>query len=107
MLSTEQLVLKKQSKPMLVKDLNKTLKNLGYRLDRSEDCKGISRVYPFNPDEEEYSYLCCTTGIKEIDSGMSAFHYQAKRDANFKQLQAMRLSGEYFAVLKNGYILEI
>jgi hypothetical protein len=107
MLSIEQLVSKKQSQPMQIKDIQKSLKALGYRLDRSEDCKGVSRVYPFNEDQEEYSYLCCTTGIKEIDSGMSAFHYQAKRDDNFKQLQAMRLSGEYFAVLKNGYILEI
>jgi len=106
MLSTQEIVLKKQFNPMLVKDINKALKSLGYKLDRGEDCKCIARAYPFN-DEEEYSYLCCTTGIKEIDSGMSAFHYQAKRDDNFKQLQAMRLSGEYFAVLKNGYILEI
>ncbi len=52
------------------------------------------------------SYPSVTTGIREADTGMSAFHVDARRDANFAKLQQMRLSGEYFAVSR-GAILEL
>jgi hypothetical protein len=44
------------------------------------------------------SYPCVTTGVSETDTGLSAFHVHARRDANFDKLQEMRLSGKLFAV---------
>ena len=51
------------------------------------------------------SYPCVTTGLRETDTGLSAFNAGARRDADFSRLQAMRAGGDYFAV-SNGALPE-
>jgi hypothetical protein len=92
-------------RPITVQHLNELLRRLGYRLDRDMDCRCMSR-WMTGPRAGE-SYPCITTSIKEIDTGVSAFHFEkARRDKNFRALQDMRGSGRYFAVTR-GFILEI
>ena len=84
--------------------LSSELKRLGYRLDRSMDCKAISTWR--TGERAGKSFPCISTGIKEIDTGKSAFHFEARRDKNFEALQAMRYEGTFVA-MRNGYILEL
>lgn len=91
-------------KPITVKELDATLRGLGYRLDRDKDCHGNSQ-YMAGP-RAWLTYPCITTGVREIDTGLSAFHVDARRDANFATLQEMRMNQSHFAVIK-GSILEI
>ena len=73
---------------------------LGYRLDRDLDCRSTARDMKTGD-----SYPCLTTGLKEANTGVSAFHYRdARRDNNFQALQALRRST--FAVLR-GAIFDI
>ena len=68
---------------------------LGYTLDRSMDCRSSARYL-----ESGRSYPCCSTGLKETDTGISAWHYKdARRDDNFKAMQALR--SKIFAVSRN------
>ena len=87
-----------------IMELENDLKHIGYKLDRKMDCRGTAR-WLTGPGEGT-SYPCVTTGIKEIDTGKSAFHVEARRDKNFETLQKMRYDGAYVD-LKNGYRLEI
>lgn len=87
--------------PMSIKAIEGTLKQLGYRLDRSSDCRGTARYL-----ETGRSYPCITTGIKEIDTGRSAFHFQSRRDQKFRALQDIRLNDSHFAVVR-GCIFEL
>lgn len=84
---------------LTVEQFAKRFEALGYKLDRTMDCRAPARYL-----ETGRSYPCCTTGLKEADTGMSAFHYQARRDNNFKAMQALR--GKIFAV-SLGAILEV
>lgn len=77
---------------------------LGYRLDRSSDCRGSARY--MSGERAGVSYPCLTTGIVEADTGMSFAHVDARRDENFDRLQKLRFSGEEFAVV-GGYILDL
>jgi hypothetical protein len=90
--------------PVNLAEIEALLAPLGYRLDRTMDCRSQSR-YMTGPREGE-SYPCITTGIRERDSGLTAWNFQARRDDNFYKLQALRLTGEVFAVI-SGAILEI
>jgi len=87
-----------------ISQLNNELKKIGYQLDRLKDCQSIARW--LTGERAGKSYPCITTGIKEIDTGKSAFHYQARRDKNFEKLQKFRIIGAY-VVIKGKYILEI
>ncbi len=73
-------------------------KELGYTLDRTLDCRSTARYLTDNR-----TYPSCTMGVKESDTGRSAFHYEARRDANFRRMQTLR--EEIFAVSR-GAILE-
>lgn len=75
---------------------------LGYKLDRSLDCRAPAR-YITGPHAGE-SYLACTTGLKEADTGLSAFHYQARRDDTFRKMQELR--GQICAISR-GALLEV
>lgn len=75
---------------------------LGYALDRSSDCRSWAR-YVTGPDAGA-SYPACTTGVREADTGRSAFHVESRRDEQFRQMQALRSA--VFAV-SNGYVLEV
>lgn len=83
-------------------EIKRRLAELGYTLDRSMDCRSMARI--ISGRGAGNSYPCCTTGIREADTGMSAFHYQARRDDNFRALQALR--GTIYTVIR-GYIFEI
>jgi hypothetical protein len=84
--------------------LKHELKRLGYRLDRSMDSRSTARWLTGERSGE--SYPCITTGIKESDTGKSAFHFEARRDKNFESLQKLRIVGAYVPMNK-GYLLEI
>lgn len=78
--------------------------DLGYRLDRTMDCRCLARH--MTGERAGVSYPCLTTGIVEADTGMGFAHVDARRDANFDRLQKLRFSGEVFAVV-GGYILDL
>lgn len=90
-------------RPVSVAVINDTLARLGYRLERSLDCRSENRY--MSGARAGLSYPAINAGVVEADTRMSAFHYQARRDANFAALQALRRSGELFA-LSRGRILE-
>jgi hypothetical protein len=46
------------------------------------------------------------TGVREIDSGLSFAHVDARRDENFRALQQLRFEGSLFAVVR-GTLFEI
>ncbi len=71
---------------------------LGYRLDRSLDCRSTAQWL-----ESGRTYPACSVYLVEADTGMSAFHYQARRDSRFDAMQALR--DQVFAVSR-GAILE-
>lgn len=75
---------------------------LGYRLDRTLDCRGVAR-YMTDDGETLASYPCVTTGVKEADSGLSAFNVDARRDDTFRAMQTLRQT--VYAVTR-GAILE-
>lgn len=85
-----------------LKQLEAKLKELGYRLDRSMDCKGNSRY--MTGERAGESYPACGLRPVQIDDGLGFCHVDARRDDKFKALQAMR-NTHY--VVANGYILEI
>lgn len=84
-----------------VKALAARFAALGYALDRSLDCRALARYV--SGSEAGRSYPACTTGVREIDSGLSAFNADARRDDNYRAMQALRQSA--FAVSR-GAILE-
>ncbi|NMG29565.1 hypothetical protein [Aromatoleum evansii] len=84
--------------------VKRRLADLGYRLDRSSDCRSFARY--MSGERAGVSYPCLTTGIVEADTGMSFAHVDARRDENFDQLQKLRFSGEEFAVV-GGCILDL
>lgn len=91
-------------KPITVKELDSTLRSLGYRLDRDRDCRCNSQ-WMTGPRAGQ-TYPCITTGVRELDTGLSAHHVDARRDEKYATLQQMRLNQSHFAVVK-GSILEI
>ena len=91
-------------RPTTVAHIGAVLGALGYRLDRSMDCKSLAR-YMQGPRTGQ-SYPVITTGIKEADTGRSFVHFESRRNDNFKKLQELRFNQELFAVVR-GHILEI
>lgn len=102
MLTPEQAALANGMKILTVKELQARFEALGYKLDRSMDCRSTARF--MSGEYAGKSYPCITTGLKEKDTGMSAFHYQARRDSNFKAMQKLR--GEVCAITR-GALLEV
>lgn len=90
--------------PRTIKQVSEALAFIGYKLDRSLDCSHVARI--ISGDGEGNTYPATSTSIKESDTGLSFSNVDARRDQNFKALQAMRLEGILFAVV-NGKILEI
>ena len=86
---------------MTVAGMDHRFRELGYTLDRSEDCRCMAK-YMTGP-YAGYSHPCISCGVKEVDTGRSAFHFESRRDANFRSMQ--RLRQEVFAVTR-GAILE-
>jgi len=90
--------------PVSLASIESTLRGLGYRLDRRLDSRHLAR-WVSGPRAGE-SYPALHTSIVEIDTGLSFAHVEARRDAAFQHLQALRRTGECFAVV-GGHILEI
>jgi hypothetical protein len=90
--------------PVSLASIESTLRGLGYRLDRRLDCRNLARW--MSGPRAGASYPALNTGIVEIDTGLSFANVEARRDAAFKLLQALRRTGECFAVV-GGHILEI
>lgn len=82
--------------------LGARFKALGYTLDRTMDARAPARY--LTGERAGRTYPACTTGLKETDTGLSAFHYQARRDGKFEAMQRMR--DDVFAVSR-GAILEV
>lgn len=80
------------------------LRAIGYRLDRDLDCRSLNRH--ISGPRAGRSYPAVNMYVVQVSDGMSAFHVDARRDANFTRLQEMRFNGEIFAVSR-GRIHEI
>lgn len=89
-------------KPVSLIQMKDTLKQLGYRLDRTMDCPHMAR-YMSGPSAGR-AYPAISTRVREIDTGKTAEHFEARRDGNYEKLRDMRQS--LFTVLR-GAILEI
>ena len=90
--------------PVTLSEIKRQLRDLGYALDRTLDCRSTARIMTGPRAGKTYPTL--STGIKEADTGRSAFHVEARRDANFEALQKLRFSVGLYAVV-NGVILDI
>ncbi len=77
--------------------LDARLAELGYKRESDSRCTCIARNLTTGN-----SYPCVTYGVKESDTGMSAFHFEARRDDKFKALQALRFNA--FAVVRGQYV---
>ena len=74
-----------------VAELDRRLANLGYKRYKITIASGTARNLSTGN-----TYPSTTYGLKEIDTGMSAFHFTARRDEKFKALQKLR--SKIFAV---------
>ena len=90
--------------PVTLNEIKRQLRGLGYALDRSLDCRSTAQIMTGPRAGKTYPTL--STGIKEADTGRSAFHFEARRDANFRTLQKLRFEVGLYAVL-NGAILDV
>lgn len=84
--------------PKTIAQIRKEILEIGYRIDRRLDAMGKTRI--LTGERAGESYPCITTGIVEADTGRSAFHFAARRDANFARLQDMRLNESHYAIVK-------
>ena len=90
--------------PVTLATIEAALMELGYQLDRMLDCRGLARW--MSGPRAGKSYPVLTTGITEVSTGLSFAHINAGRGEDFQRLQALRIAGEIFAVIR-GFILEI
>ena len=90
--------------PVTLATIEAALMELGYQLDRMLDCRSLARW--MSGPRAGKSYPALTTGIREVSTGLSFANINAGRGEDFQRLQALRLSGKLFAVIR-GFILEI
>ena len=94
--------LKSGVRQITVQQLELELAEIGYRLDRSMDCRSVARW--MTGRRAGSSYPACSLYPRQIDDGKSAWNIEARRDQRFKALQALR--EKVFAVSR-GAICEI
>lgn len=82
--------------------MKEELAQLGYRLDRSMDCASIATHMTGDRTGDRYPALALYP--REMDSGLSAWNVDARRDANYKRLQQYRL--DVFAIVRNAQGVE-
>lgn len=75
---------------------------LGYRFDRSCDCKGMARY--MSGEYAGHAYPALTLYPVQADNGLSAWNAEARRDSQFQAMQ--RLRKQLFAVSR-GAIVEV
>lgn len=92
------------SKPTTMAEIHRRLEDLGYRIDRSGTCRFNCKILS-GPGAGD-TYPAFTVYIREIDTGMCAFHVDARRDENFKALQKMRFEERPFAIVR-GHLLNL
>ncbi|MDF0545248.1 hypothetical protein PX699_23110 [Sphingobium sp. H39-3-25] len=90
--------------PVTLSQIKQQLRDLGYALDRTLDCRSSARIMTGPRAGQTYPSL--STGIKEADTGRSAFHVDARRDTRFRTLQNLRFEVGLYTVL-NGAILDL
>ena len=91
-------------KPTTVAGMSVALLAIGYKMDRSMDCRSDNlHVSGENAGE---SYPAVNVGVVEADTGLSFANIDARKDDNFHALQSLRYNEELFAVVR-GRILEI
>lgn len=78
---------------MTLKAMQERLRTLGYRLDRSGDCRSVARW--MSGPRAGKSYPCVSLRPVQVDNGLGFAHVEARRDANFQELQ--RLRGSVYA----------
>lgn len=83
------------SKRLTIAGIARQLKAIGYRLNRSMDCRSICQR------STGETYPTITTGIVEADTGLSFANVNARRDANFRALQDMRYNETFYAIHKD------
>lgn len=76
---------------------------LGYVLDRTMDAHCTARY--MTGERAGAAYPCTTAGLRERDTGRTAWNIESRRDENFRRMQALR--NEVFAVTPRGSILEV
>jgi len=90
--------------PKTLRQVIGVLADLGYKLDRTLDCKSDNRY--LTGEDAGKSYPAINAYVVECDSGLSFADVAARRDENFRRLQELRKSDELYAVIR-GRILEI
>ncbi len=91
-------------RPVTLAWIDAELRKIGYRLEKGDSCRCITRY--LTGEHEGETYPCDTRQIFETDTGLAFCNVHARRDANFKRLQEIRFNGEWFAVVR-GYIVEL
>lgn len=75
-------------------EMEARFRELGYRLGKDpwERCYGTSTTVscPSNPEAVGFSHPNVSLMLFEADTGRSAFHFESRRDANFKAMQELR-----------------
>jgi hypothetical protein len=89
--------------PKTLAGLKAALAAIGYKVDRSCDARGNTRY--ITGEHVGESYPATNLYVVEADTGMSAFHVDARRDENFRKLQELRFRGALYAIVR-GRILE-
>ena len=75
---------------------------LGYRVNRTMDCRSVAR-FMTGPLTGE-SYPACSTGINEADTGLRAWNVDARRDSNYRRMQALRVK---IGAISRGMLLQV
>ena len=85
-----------------IPEIERELAAIGYRLDRTMDCRCIARTLTGVNAGNSYPVIGSCT--REVDTGLSFANVNARRDDNFQKLQKLRLRG-MFAIV-NGAIFD-
>jgi hypothetical protein len=76
---------------------------LGYRFDRTMDCQATAQYMTGERTGERYPYLALYP--VQADNGKSAWNIEARRDNNFRAMQALR--NQIFSTMRDGRIIEV
>lgn len=89
-------------RPVTMDQLRRTLDGLGYAV--AVDMHADSDARHMTGEAAGESYPVRVLYVVEKDTRRSAFHYESRRDANFRALQAVRFDGSLFAVVRNRFV---
>ena len=85
--------------PLTLGGMQRKLAALGYKLEPGTRITCLARYV--SGERAGVQYPSASQCIIEADTNVSAFHYRdARRDANFAELQRLRMSGELCAVVR-------